>query len=271
MELQVQDNKACKNCQTPLDDTQEYCGYCGARYIESRFSFTYLLQELSDRYLGTDNVFLRTISHLLYQPEEVVNGYLNGRRKRYTNAINFFAIALTIIGFELVLIKRFFADPMFGMFNQVNNPEAEAIGFSAVGVMQHMLEYQSLYLMLSIPVFAGLSYLVMKTHRSKLNYTEHLIIVMYSMSLYTIVSAVTSLFILWLLPELMLTYSGLLYLAMIGYGAFYYARIFKLGAPGVIGRTLLFWTLVVVIYILTIILTVAYMISTGEIEVPPKA
>lgn len=267
----MQVSRACKNCTYILDEAQEYCGQCGARFIDNRFSFAYLFQELSDRYLGTDNVLFRTISHLLYQPEKVVNGYLLGLRKRYTNVINFFAIALTLLGIEMFIIKKFFADAMLKPMEQFNDANAEKMGFDPTSMMQHMMEYQSLYLMLSIPVLALVSYLVMITHKSKLNYTEHLIIVLYYTSLYSIISAFTTTLVLWLLPDFSVQYSMLLYLALLGYGIFYYARIFNLSAKGVIGRTALFFAVMLVLYLISVFVALTVMISTGILKAPPPS
>ena len=77
----------CKNCNTALTKTQNYCFECGAKVIRNRLTIKNLLAHFSEQFLNYDNNFLKTFLHLFTKPEVVIGGYIDGTRKKHVNVI----------------------------------------------------------------------------------------------------------------------------------------------------------------------------------------
>ncbi|GAL77065.1 hypothetical protein JCM19275_16 [Nonlabens ulvanivorans] len=80
--------------------------------------------EFTERYLGTENVFIKTCVTLFRYPEDVINGYITGQRKKYVNVINFFFISLTLFGIHIFVLKNFYPE-LLG-FDTVSSNEKNA-------------------------------------------------------------------------------------------------------------------------------------------------
>ncbi|WP_297793856.1 DUF3667 domain-containing protein [uncultured Eudoraea sp.] len=79
----------CKNCGTTLNEDVNYCSNCGARIIRKRLTFKNLSHDLIERYFDLDNTFLRTFIHMFTKPEQVIEGYISGIRRKYLNPISY--------------------------------------------------------------------------------------------------------------------------------------------------------------------------------------
>jgi hypothetical protein len=90
----------CKNCQTSLSETAEYCYHCGGKIIKNHLTIRNLFEHFSEAFLNYDR-FLQTFIGLFTAPEEVIGCYISGTRKKYVNVISYFAIAITISDLQL--------------------------------------------------------------------------------------------------------------------------------------------------------------------------
>lgn len=90
----------CQNCSTIITQNGNYCPNCGAKVIRNRITMRNLITDFSEEFLSFDNKFLKTFIDLFKKPEVVIGGYISGVRKKYVNAISYFAIALTITGLD---------------------------------------------------------------------------------------------------------------------------------------------------------------------------
>ena len=102
----------CKNCQVSLKVTDHYCHECGAKVINRRLTFKHAWEEFSTIFLNYDNTFLKTYAHLFTQPHVVIGDYLNGVRKKYLNVVSYSAIALTLTGFQVFMLKNFYPETL---------------------------------------------------------------------------------------------------------------------------------------------------------------
>lgn len=85
--------KNCKNCQTLLVDESDFCYQCGAKIIRNRLTLKNLFTHLVETFFSYDNAFLRTVN-----PNDVIDSYVSGVRKKYIAPLAFFAIAITFSG-----------------------------------------------------------------------------------------------------------------------------------------------------------------------------
>jgi len=164
----------CKNCGQKVE-IFNFCPDCGAKKITKRITFKSLMADFADRFLNLDNSFTRTFVHLFSKPEVVIEGYINGLRKRYINAFSYFAISITVTGFYGFLVKdRFIELSKIDKFSNLNS------GFGS-SLMDFSFQYQSAISFLSIPLLALLCRLVFLNYK-KFNLTEHFVIYLYAYS-----------------------------------------------------------------------------------------
>ena len=92
----------CKNCKDPLEENALFCDNCGAKVITGRITFKLLVVELFTNVFGIDSKFFLTLKKMFFAPDEVINEYLDGIRKRYVNPFGFLAVgaALSLIVFN---------------------------------------------------------------------------------------------------------------------------------------------------------------------------
>jgi hypothetical protein len=72
--------------------------------IRNRLTPKVLAEQVNEEFLSIDNKFLITLIDLLKKPEAVIDGYIHGLRKKYIGVIPFYAISLTILGFQTFLL-----------------------------------------------------------------------------------------------------------------------------------------------------------------------
>ncbi|PQV46907.1 uncharacterized protein DUF3667 [Jejuia pallidilutea] len=238
----------CKNCNTKLVSDSAFCHKCGAKSIEKRLTLKNLIQHLGETFFNYDNKLLKTIVCLCKAPEEVIDSYVKGVRKRYINPISFFGISLTLTGFSIFIIKKFYknaldASQLFDTSTMYSNKVSEDIMASSA---DFSLEYSSLIYASMIPLFALISWILFLNKRY--NFTEHLVSYMYSMSLYSITSVTLGLIVLVIAPSYYLKFGMWLYLVVLLYHCFLLNRLFKLSAGELILKTFLFLVILLFVF-----------------------
>lgn len=113
----------CKNCQNNLNEDAHFCNNCGAKVILERINFKNLLLEFFIVNFGVDSRFFLTIRKMATHPEDVLNEYLNGVRRRYVNPFAFLAVGA---GLSLIIFN-YFADDFIEIQSQVNQVQVEEL------------------------------------------------------------------------------------------------------------------------------------------------
>lgn len=239
----------CKNCNTTFVSDSAFCHKCGAKIIEKRLTLRNLMQHLGETFFNYDNKLLKTIICLCKAPEAVIDSYVQGVRKRYINPISFFGISLTLTGFSIFIIKKFYknaldASQLFDTSEMYNNEASQSIMASSA---DFSLEYSSLIYASMIPIFAFISWILFSNKRY--NFTEHLVSYMYSMSLYSITSVILGLFVLVIAPSYYLTFGMYLYIVVLLYHCFLLKRLFKLSVKELLLKTVLFLIIFLFLFI----------------------
>lgn len=246
----------CKNCGIQLSENQEYCNECGAKVVAARLTFKNIWEELADKFFNIDSTLLQTFKKLFSKPEEVIDGYVNGVRKKYINPISYIAISLTLSGILVFVIKNFYPDVMdyTAMYGQSKSAFSEKYA-------QFSLDYSSLFYIVMIPGFSCIAWLLFLG--KKYNLVEHFVFQAYTSAQYSITSFFFSLVVIvFLNPKAYLYYSLSLFLLWFIYDAYCYKKVFKLSLWGVVWRGFLaiplayfFLTMVGVAIIIVLVLT----------------
>ena len=186
----------CKNCDIPLSKSQRYCFECGARVIKNRLTIKTLFHQINAEFLSVDNKLLKTFMHLFSKPEVVINGFIDGTRKKYMGVIQYLAIALTLLGLQVFLMENVFNDPdmytstfleeMAKKPGQENNPF-----LNPNSKFSDFNSFQSLYFTISLPFSALATWVAFwVVGFRQFNFTEHIVLNIYYGAQVTIFSTI---------------------------------------------------------------------------------
>ncbi|MEM9650118.1 MAG: DUF3667 domain-containing protein [Bacteroidota bacterium] len=179
----------CLNCNAGLPQGANYCPSCGAKVVRDRLTLKTVWSDLSLQVFNLDNTFLRTFRHMFSQPVQVVLSYIKGTRKRYINPVGYFAVAVTLSGFMLFILRDVYSLNLTqSSFAEQDSPD---LGF--------MFDYQGFVSYLVMPVYAFMTWLLFKG-KNTFNYTEHLVANAYIFGQTSFIQVATYLVVLGLFP-----------------------------------------------------------------------
>lgn len=239
----------CKNCQTNLITEDKFCTKCGAKVITTKITFSSASEEFFSNFISWDNKFYKTLLHLFSKPEQVINGYLNGVRKRYMQPFAFLIIAITIYGIYIYFAKDSlfeYQDYLNAKFQRSGNLKTDQFTENmSRKINRFTVNYFNIVIFSSIPIIALLNLIVFR----KRNFIEHCITLVYSNAHYYIVFSIFSTIALFFSIHLKYVYPITL-VYMILYFMYFYKKVFKLSVKSIILKTLLFWACFFVIFLI---------------------
>lgn len=260
----------CKNCKFKINAKDNYCKVCGAQIIRERITITSLFSNLLTA-LGWESKFFVTLRFLLFKPQVVVKGYINGTRKKYSNPFSFFAIILAI---SLLVFSKY-SEQLFQMSTYPSLQQTEAkenrlpedvkeindfefFGYKTLtefqeGIMNFQLKYYNLLAFILLPLYTFITFFVFGKFY---NFGEQLLINTYLQSITTLLGVL--LFIFSLLSGLKIFDTGSVIISFLYY-CFAYKSLYKLTFGQlllkilkVIGILLLFFIIVVVTFVVVL-------------------
>ena len=247
----------CKNCDGTLRTDYLYCPACGGKVIRNRITVKNLWVDILDRYFNLDNTFIKTFVHLFTKPENVIEGYLQGQRRKYLNPISYLGIAITLSGFIVFMMARSLGDMDFDVFNTgVQTVYQEKM-------MDFVLDYQSLLFIFYIPVMAVAGWMCFDQKRY--NFAERTTIFMYTLAHFSLFSFIPSILILAFAPHFYLSFSLIGSLAMLAYAGYVVTRISLSKGMGLVARLLLFYFFLGILYFMLSALIPIIMFLTGQL------
>lgn len=247
----------CKNCKNDLPQNVRYCELCGAKVIRNRITVRNLWDDVLESYINVDNSFIRTFLHLFSRPNEVIDGYIHGVRRKYMNPISYMGIAITLSGLIVLLIQKKIRFIDIDLFDQGLNPEF------GEKVMNFTNEYYSLLFLLFLPVFAFAGWL--SINKQGYNLTEFLVVSLYSLAQYSIFTFPLSLALILWYPGGYITFSLVFSFLMVSFFIYATQMISRYKVGSFLLRLMVFVMLLVVGYIGIIILLYIIMFATGVI------
>lgn len=256
----------CKNCNLPLRSDYTYCSNCGAKIIRNRLSFKNLWFDITERYFNLDNTFLKTFWHLFTNPSEVIQGYINGVRRKYLNPVSYLAIALTLSGILIFLLRKVFDGKIdWGSI-------AEGNAEFALKWKEMTFDYSSLFFLMYIPILAIAAFI--SFNKVKFNLSEHFVVLIYVLAQYSIFSFPISLIILITTPDNYLSIGMPFMLFILLYSIYVLQKINRYKLSGVFARGLLYSLLSAVGLFIFIIAFMIILFVTGVFNLedfaPPK-
>lgn len=254
----------CKNCHTALTPESDYCNSCGGKIIRQRLTIRNLFEHLSETFFNYDNKLLRTTIDLFKKPEVVIGGYIDGVRKKYVNPVSLFGLALTISGIYILILNKFFPEAMdFSAFTLEGQEEMQKRNMSFVQ------EYQSVFMMLYVPLYALMARLAFIGIK-KYNYTELLVVFIYIQAQISIVASISIILVAFLGVKHGII-SMVLIPLMILYSAYCLKRLYNLSLSSIILRTLFFLVILFVVFFLLGIIMAIIMYLNGDFQLMVEA
>ncbi|MGB5420497.1 DUF3667 domain-containing protein [Algibacter sp.] len=247
----------CRNCNSLISESSIYCNSCGEKAAFKRLTIKSFLLNFLHEFLSIDNKLVKTFKTLFTRPENVINSYVNGFRKKYINAIPYLGLTLTLIGLQFFILKKFFPELLnFSLAPKASNEVAD---FKSI--MDLIYDYQGLITVISIPIYALISRLIFLDSK-KYNTAEHFVIISYaSAQLYLV-----SFFIVLISLPMGVNYNNLsTYLAipMFFYMIFLYKRLYDFSVISSFLRALAYSLLSLIsITIFGTVITIIYFIIT---------
>ncbi|APY09093.1 hypothetical protein BWZ20_12615 [Winogradskyella sp. J14-2] len=252
----------CKNCNTELKEQYDYCSRCGGKVIRNRLTLKNLFTHLSETFFNYDNKLLQTFIQLFKKPEDVIVGYINGTRKKYVNVISYFALAITLSGLQIYVLKQFQTEISLYDLNTEIGKTQQAVFDSTYSFMT---DYQSLIMMLYIPIYAliaRLTFMGIKTY----NYTELIVIFLYGQAQLSICIAILTVA---LVPTKLISFEafGLLTIPiMVLYFTYCLKRVYGLSFTQILLRSLLFIGILIVLFVIITIASTIIMYYNGSLD-----
>lgn len=235
----------CKNCSKLLYEGQHFCSKCGAKWIDKRITMRKVGSDFADMYIGFDTKFMRTFVDLFTKPDQVINGYISGRRMNYMDSTRYLLLAVFITGISVFIMNN--SDG----YQHVLDAQLSAASIEAQGEVdqQKILDqlkkfvnavnnYQGLILVLTIPFLAFAARLTFWGKRF-FNYTEQIVFYMYTYAHTQIILSVTTIVFILINPQWYMQASFISIPLIYFYNAYCYKGVFKLSVGQIILRSLL--------------------------------
>jgi hypothetical protein len=89
-------DRACLNCDLPLDRSHLYCPRCGQDVETSRVSFGDLVREAWGEFVQIDSKLTRTLVALAFRPGWLTREYLAGKRVRYLSPFKMYLVVAAL-------------------------------------------------------------------------------------------------------------------------------------------------------------------------------
>ncbi len=249
----------CKNCNTPQRTDYKFCPACGAKVVVKRLTFRNLAYDITERVFNVDSTFFRTFIQLFSRPEEVIDSYVQGVRRKYLNPISHLGVALTLSGITIFIMKKVMTPEMFNSYGG-DLPE-EVAG----KIYEAIFDYSSLFFLVYIPVFALAAYLTF--NKKGYFFSEYIIAFIYIMAQWSIAIFLPTMLILLFAPELYMTISFPMLFVMVAYSIYAIQRIHRFSPGALILRSMVFLMLTAIGYFGIIILFYIVMFLTGTLTV----
>jgi hypothetical protein len=245
----------CKNCDTPILGEKKFCANCGSKVINRRITFSSVTSEFFSTFISWDNKFFKTVLHLNTNPQLVINGYLDGVRKRYMQPFAFMIIALSLYGIYMFFAK----EQMIEYMEYINKktyggtnvkPNKFTTDFNKKWG-DFTTNYFNVLTFGMVPFLALFNLLIFRTR----NFIEHCIVLVYSYASYLIGFVIIAGFGLLFSIHFKYIYP-ITMVYMILYHMFCYKKMFQLSFWQIIYKTILFWLLMIAFFLILFIIVV---------------
>ena len=227
----------CKNCESEFEG--KFCGNCGQKHIEGRFNLKELLHNFFHAFTHLDRGILFLIKELFLRPGIVSAEYINGKRKKYYNPLQFLIITVAVSTFIAVNYSLMGPKVNPELLTNITETEKYFLAFN-----NFIYKYFNLIIFFSVPVLS--LYTILFFRSSGYNYSEFLIFT-------TFISGERTVFYILLTPFLYYfkqqwyIFIGIYYIGWIVYFGYAYVQFLKGKSKMIIFK----FVILILIFVLT--------------------
>ena len=200
---------------------------------------------------------------MLIRPESVCGGYISGLRKKYLNPVSMLAIALTLSGFTIFLMKKMAWGSID--FSKISYTETSSGVAATEKIMSSTMEYSSLLFMFYIPVLALASYFFF--NKKNYNLAEHVVTSIYALTSFSIISFLYAILSLSISPQFYIDTVFIYSLVMVLFCTYVAYRNSMDNLKSLFWRIPMFLLVFIIGYFGISIATVVVLFLTGDISI----
>lgn len=82
----------CNNCESQLQENYNYCPVCGQSNTDNNISFSTLIKEFIDNYLGIDSKLANSVVPFVFSPGSLTNRFNDGKIKHFIHPIRLYFV-----------------------------------------------------------------------------------------------------------------------------------------------------------------------------------
>jgi hypothetical protein len=91
----------CSNCESPLEESFNFCPVCGQSNTTSNITFGILISEFVDNYLGLESKMAHSVAPFLLSPGKLTNRFQDGKIKHFIHPVRLYLV-LSVFYFFVV-------------------------------------------------------------------------------------------------------------------------------------------------------------------------
>lgn len=97
----------CSNCDSPLEESYNFCPTCGQSNTDNNITFSILIREFLDNYLGVDSKMANSIMPFLFSPGKLTNRFQDGKIKHFIHPVRLYLVLSVFYFFVISYLLSF--------------------------------------------------------------------------------------------------------------------------------------------------------------------
>ena len=97
----------CSNCDSPLEERYNFCPVCGQSNTDNNVTFSVLISEFVDNYLGVDSKMANSIMPFLLSPGKLTNRFQEGKIKHFIHPVRLYLVLSVFYFFVVSYLLNF--------------------------------------------------------------------------------------------------------------------------------------------------------------------
>lgn len=158
--------KICLNCGSVAEGS--YCPQCGQKTNVQRYTLKHILHDFLHSFTHVDRGILFLMKELTLKPGTVAREYIEGKRKKYFNPMQYLLIGITVITF--LSINLHLGTSLIGNLN-VTGGKVESFKENFI---PFFYKYYNIFQFITVPITALYSWIFFR--KTKYNFAENLIL-----------------------------------------------------------------------------------------------
>jgi len=166
----LMEQHSCKNCENLFEG--RFCNVCGQKTAH-RLDVSHIWHEVIHLFTHADKGIFAFIPKIITQPGIIALDYVEGKRKKYFNPLQYLVIIIGIVTF--LIARSHFIEQVMSTITTMNSTNVPASAVKQqLKIAQFFQRYFNIIMFLLIPILSFFSWLFFR--KKKFNYAEHILL-----------------------------------------------------------------------------------------------